>query len=54
MNVFIEELPVFFPFSLLYKEQLEYMIEIKHSLDMNVFLSVIVISAHFIKGSCDY
>ena len=36
MNFFIEELPIFFPFSVLYKEQLEYMSEIKRSLDMNV------------------
>ena len=38
MDFFIGELPVYFPFSVLYKEQLEYMTEIKRSLDMNVFL----------------
>jgi hypothetical protein len=43
MNFFLEDLPVFFPFSLLYKEQLEYMTEIKHSLDMNV---VFLLSYH--------
>ena len=37
MNLFIDELQIFFPYAVLYKEQLEYMKEIKRSLDMNVF-----------------
>lgn len=40
MNFFIDELQVFFPFSVLYKEQFQYMSEIKRSLDMNVFIFI--------------
>jgi DNA excision repair protein ERCC-2 len=33
MRFFIEELEVFFPYDLVYREQLEYMTELKHALD---------------------
>lgn len=36
MNFFIEDLQVIFPYPKVFKEQYEYMKEIKHSLDMNV------------------
>lgn len=36
MNFFIDELEVTFPYPVVYKEQFEYMKEIKNSLDMNV------------------
>jgi DNA excision repair protein ERCC-2 len=37
MRFDIDELPVYFPFEMVYKEQLEYMREIKRALDMQVF-----------------
>jgi DNA excision repair protein ERCC-2 len=34
MKFYIDELPVYFPFEMMYKEQYEYMTQIKKALDM--------------------
>ena len=40
MRFYIDELPVYFPFDMIYKEQLEYMREIKRALDMQVLTNI--------------
>ena len=42
MKFKIDELPVYFPFEMLYKEQYEYMKEIKKALDMEVPLHLLI------------